>query len=559
MLKRELLRRVLCICLWALMPLAGMCASLTDSVNVYLSRFEQTDGAERTAVANRLMRLFYQEELSGEPIVFTDALPSDSLCQQVWYWSAEHYYAVQDFKQARTYAQRALPLCEGRSIEADCLNLLSLSCFRLSDYQQAAEYAKRCYKLDERTGDPDLMSSSLNTLAGIYIGANQPKEAEKYILKGIEYARQANNPRRQAVLLGMASEVYHAMGNDAEALSYIDKACKVEEEQGTEERLMVRLAQKASVLVGMHRYQEAEQVLARIIPFFRQRDNKHSLGIACNKMGMTLLSQEREAEAVPYYREAARMFVSLGDMRNEMHARRGLYESLWTSCPDSAKIELDRFNELKDSLYSNATAESLARYHAEFGTDQLRMENEAQRHRAHTYLWMGILFVILLVALVWMGMHRRMRMREEALQTIIEGLKKDDNPEEELAKDTPDGDEASSSALDQADRLFLSQLVSFVMKGLPKGDVTVESLASDMCITRGQLNRKIKAVTGITTQQYVLRIRMEYARLLLRQSPELSIFDVSCRCGFDDATSFSRAFRRTYGQTPSQYRETASK
>lgn len=45
-------------------------------------------------------------------------------------------------------------------------------------------------------------------------------------------------------------------------------------------------------------------------------------------------------------------------------------------------------------------------------------------------------------------MHRRMRMREEALQTIIEGLKKDDNPEEELAKDTPDGDEASPSALD---------------------------------------------------------------------------------------------------------------
>ena len=539
------------------MPLAGMCASETDSVSVYLSRFEQADGVQRTSVANRLMRLFYQEELSDEVIVFTDALPADSLLQQVWYWSAEHYYAVQDFKQARTYAQRALPLCEGRSIEADCLNLLSLSCFRLSDYQQAAEYAKRCYKLDERTGDPDLMSSSLNTLAGIYIGANQPKEAEKYILKGIEYARQANNPRRQAVLLGMASEVYHAMGNDAEALRYIDKACKVEEEQGTEERLMVRLAQKASVLVGMHHYQEAEQVLARIIPFFRQHDNKQSLGIACNKMGMTLLSQERETEAVPYYREAARVFVSLGDMRNEMHARRGLYESLWTSCPDSAKIELDRFNELKDSLYSNATAESLARYNAEFGTDQLRLENEAERHRGHLYIWMGVVAVLFFVGLVWILMNRRMRMREVALQSIIEELKKQGLLEEPREQETP-AEEEPAQVLIQADRLFLTQLVSFVMKGMPKGDVTVESLASDMCITRGQLNRKVKAVTGITTQQYVLRIRMEYACLLLRQSPELSIFDVSCRCGFDDATSFSRAFRRTYDQSPTQYREVAS-
>ena len=178
-------------------------------------------------------------------------------------------------------------------------------------------------------------------------------------------------------------------------------------------------------------------MLARIIPFFRQHDNKHSLGIACNKMGMTLLSQERETEAVPYYREAARVFVSLGDMRNEMHARRGLYESLWTSCPDSAKIELDRFNELKDSLYSNATAESLARYNAEFGTDQLRLENEAERQRAHLYIWMGVVAVLFFVGLVWILMNRRMRMREGALQSIIEGLKKQCLLEQPREQETP--------------------------------------------------------------------------------------------------------------------------
>ena len=60
------------------------------------------------------------------------------------------------------------------------------------------------------------MSSSLNTLAGIYIGANQPHEAEQYILKAIELAKKANNPARMAVLQGMASEVYHAQGNDAD-------------------------------------------------------------------------------------------------------------------------------------------------------------------------------------------------------------------------------------------------------------------------------------------------------------------------------------------------------
>lgn len=159
-----------------------------------------------------------------------------------------------------------------------------------------------------------------------------------------------------AVLLGMASEVYHALGNDAEALRYIDEACQVEKSQNREDRLIVRLAQKASVLIGMHQYQEAERILSEVIPSLRKMKNRHSLGIACNKMGMTLLSQEREKEAIPYYREAADIFVVMGDIHNEMHSRRGC-TSLWHHRPDSAKLELDRFNELKDSLYSNATAE----------------------------------------------------------------------------------------------------------------------------------------------------------------------------------------------------------
>lgn len=393
------------------------------------------------------------------------------------------------------------------------------------------------------------MSSSLNTLAGIYIGANQPHEAEKYVLKGIELSKKAENPARQAVLLGMASEVFHAMGNDEEALRYINQACLLEEQLGREDRLMVRLTQKASVLLGIHSYQEAEEVLARAIPYLRQCENLQSLGIACNKMGMALLSQERESEAIPYYREAAEIFVKLGDIRNEMHARRGLYESYWTQCPDSAKIALERFNELKDSLYSNATADSMALYNAEFGTDQLLKENESLS-RTRALAMYALLLALLLAGAIWLFLRRRLRLREAALQTIIRQLQQDD-------ADTPPVDEPSDEddVLNQADRLFLNQLIVSVKKEMDRSNASIETLASVMCLSRASLNRKVKQITGITAQQYVMRIRMEYARQMLLHSPEVSISEISCRCGFDDSTSFSRAFRRTFGVSPSQYRE----
>ena len=421
-MKKMMMKRMFGVLIGCLVVVWQAIAAESKSVESWLQQFEKEKGKERLQIANQLMEKYYQEELTDGLLRFDAKIHSDTLSQQIWYWSAEYFYAVQNFQQALVYGKKALPLCEGTDAEANCLSLMSLICFRLSNYQQAAEYAKRCYRIDERTGDPDIMSSSLNTLAGIYIGANQPKEAENYILKGIELSKKADNPARMAVLLGMASEVYHALGNDAEALRYIDEACQVEKSLKREDKLMVRLAQKASVLIGMHQYQEAERILSEVIPFLREKGNRHSLGIACNKMGMTLLSQEREMDAVPYYREAAAIFVAMGDIHNEMHSRRGLYESLWNHHPDSAKMELDRFNELKDSLYSNATAESMARYNAEFGTDQLRIENEIQRTRTRRAILIGLAGAILLAAGIWWLMWRKLKMREAALQTTIEKL-----------------------------------------------------------------------------------------------------------------------------------------
>lgn len=402
-------------------------------------------------------------------------------------------------------------------------------------------------------GDPDIMSSSLNTLAGIYIGANQPHEAEHYILKGIELAAKANNPARMAVLQGMASEVYHAQGNDVEALKYIDEACRIEQQLGNEYKLKVRLSQKASVLIGLHEYSKAEELLSQTTPYFEMIGDKQSYAISCNKMGMAQLCQERDAEAVAYFRLAANVLREIGDKGNEMHSRKGLYEGLWSSNPDSARIELDRFNELKDSRYNIASAESLARYNAEFGTDWLQHENEQQKVRIRNIVVFGLLLLIVIAVAVWLLMRRRMKLRETALQAIINELQGNDNSNV-MQESQPSEKSGESSEPTGADGELLSRLVSIVKSCMSQESFTIEALASELCTTRGSLNRRIKAITGVTTQQYVLRIRLEHSRILLKEDNRLPISEIAFKCGFEDATSFSRAFRRLYGMSPSMYR-----
>lgn len=518
-----------------------------QDINKLLSDFEQANPAQQVGIANQIMKAYDKAELTDKLYQFAMGTPADTLKKHVWYWSTEHYYASQDFPRAIATGKKALQLWRRGELEADCLNLLAMASFRQSQFQEAITYAKQCYALDEKSGDPDVMSSSLNTIAGIYLGANQPREAEKYILKAIDLAKKAGNPARMSVLQGKASEVYHALVNDHKALEHINIACDIEKQLGRDDMLMVRNAQKASVLIGLERYQEAESLLKDVIPFMRQVGDKLSLGIAYNKMGKALLAQKRENEAIPYYREAAQIFVASGDIANEMHSRRGLYEALWHSNPDSAKLELERFDLLKDSLYSNANAETLARYNAEFGINELKHENE-QNKQLTLYIIIGAIALAILIAmLVWWLMRRRMHVREEALQATIDALRSK-TAATDMAKQSTE-----QSALSEQDHQLLGKVVNSVKNGIENGNLSIEAVAADVCLSRSQLNRRIKAITGVTTQQYVNRIRLEQARELLND-PALQVSEVAYQCGFDDVASFSRAFRRTFGKSPSQHR-----
>ncbi|MBQ2243815.1 MAG: helix-turn-helix domain-containing protein [Bacteroidales bacterium] len=533
---------IICITLLSCLHFAYADTNHHTYVKRGLAQYEESQGGKHIETANQLMKMFHNVDLTPELVIFDSSTPESTISREIFYWASEYFYELQDFKTALNYGLKALPLSHGSDIEADCLSLLSLIHFRLSRYDDAAEYAKQCYKIDEQSGDPDIMSSSLNTIAGIYLGANRAEEGEKYILKAIELASKANNPSRMSVIRGMASEIFHAQGKNQEALYHIEEACKIEESLQREGKMMVRLTQKASILVGLNRWEEAEHTLERAIPYLKENNNVQSYAIACNKMGMTLLAQGRNNEAIRYFREAADIFSANGDLRNEMHSRKGLYESYWGEYPDSAKMEIERFNDLKDTLYNNATAESLAKFDTEFEAMWLRLENQKQRTRGNIILTLCIILGLLWI-ITWTCLKRRSKIKEESLKNIISHLKGESPSEEQYPH------------LSDTNKQFLRQLVNSIMERISDKGYSVEALASDMCITSGHLNRKIKSITGITTQQYILRIRMEYAKHLLLNSPDLTISEVAYKCGFEDAASFSRAFRRTFDKSPSQMRQ----
>jgi AraC-like DNA-binding protein len=84
-------------------------------------------------------------------------------------------------------------------------------------------------------------------------------------------------------------------------------------------------------------------------------------------------------------------------------------------------------------------------------------------------------------------------------------------------------------------------------------EIRVEELAEICGLSIYQLNRRLRAIFGITVSQLITKSRIDVASEMLREGT-LPIAEIAYSCGYFDQSAFSRVFRRTVGLTPRQYR-----
>jgi AraC-like DNA-binding protein len=81
----------------------------------------------------------------------------------------------------------------------------------------------------------------------------------------------------------------------------------------------------------------------------------------------------------------------------------------------------------------------------------------------------------------------------------------------------------------------------------------IAELCDILNISRAQLHRKLKKLTGLSTSHYIRSLRLHFAKELLENS-ELNISEIAFNVGFSSATYFSRAFKAEFGHSPSEMR-----
>lgn len=118
-----------------------------------------------------------------------------------------------------------------------------------------------------------------------------------------------------------------------------------------------------------------------------------------------------------------------------------------------------------------------------------------------------------------------------------------------------DGGEISKETdAPEQEKDFLMKFNALIASNISRSNLNSEMLAESMCLSKSQLNRKVKSITGINTAAYIKQSRLAHAQILLKD-PERTIGDIVLMCGFESASYFTKMFKEKFGVTPSEYRK----
>ncbi len=526
----------------------------TERVDNCVSEFDKHNTVE---AANNFFKTLYDEQFTDELYSFKCPVHSDSMAALVWYWAAEYYYEIDhDYHRSIDYAEHALPYCEQMNDllwRSDCYGLLSFNYFYLSDWQNAAYYAKRTYDIDALRNDIDRMSSTLNSLAGIYVSAKQYTMAKQYIDKALKLTVQVDNPVRRAVILGTASEVYNCLKEYDKALEYVSDAYDIEVSLGRYHKAAVRQAQKAAIMIAKEQYQQAQQLLTQAIDTLSKYQNTHSLAIAYIKMGDVRLAMHDESTATHYYNKGLQLCLQTGNIYNTAQAHLGLYRSLRETNPQQAMQHIDYYNDIKDSLYNLDSSIVLADYEAQYQLAELDNQLTRQSRLNTILITVGSVVLLLLVIMLIVFLLYRYKAKKN-IATVLneyERLMKKQSVSSEVSDVKNDSDNDNKS---EADIVFTDCVMSIISEQLDHGAVSVDVIAQRLGMSLFQFRTRLLSATGQRPHEFVQSVRMARACYLLNQRKDLSVNDISEMCGYNDTPNFIRSFKRIYGVTPMQYR-----
>lgn len=169
--------------------------------------------------------------------------------------------------------------------------------------------------------------------------------------------------------------------------------------------------------------------------------------------------------------------------------------------------------------------------------------------------WAISLYIIILIGVLSKAMFVYMKHREQLLEAENEAkinklfeIQNEAKHQFALAANV-----STANLSEEAGKSLLERINKAIADNMDNVDYTVDQLASDVGMSRASLYKKTQHILGITPNDYLHNVRLKHATKLLEQG--MPVNQVSLMVGFLTPRYFSQCFKKTFGISPSEYRQ----
>jgi AraC-like DNA-binding protein len=176
--------------------------------------------------------------------------------------------------------------------------------------------------------------------------------------------------------------------------------------------------------------------------------------------------------------------------------------------------------------------------------DQISVSLDSYTEVSRIQKWMLVVAFVLVLVLLFViyYIYKVYRKKLQKQKAVARGF-----------IENKEGWAAELNHLDESDRYFMDRFKKKILENMGNADMKMDDLGAQMLLSKVQLYRKVKAMTGKTPAELLKEMRLQRAYTLLMQTDK-TVAEVSAEVGFALPGYFSSCFKKQYGVLPTDLR-----
>ena len=145
----------------------------------------------------------------------------------------------------------------------------------------------------------------------------------------------------------------------------------------------------------------------------------------------------------------------------------------------------------------------------------------------------------------------RRRLADYIVQKNISQFETSADEQQTSQKATEEKEDAMTCQISNLDKKFLEKLNKLIENHISTDDLDMAFMTDKMAMSHSTFYRKVKALTGMSANEYIKKAKLRHSMTLLKKS-EYSIAEVAILAGFNNLGNFRESFKREFGKSPSE-------